>query len=178
MKNYLIAGLALLVVAYAYGLEPLLRVTNEAINRGTLRGAEKCIGYSESDLMSEDAVKARCTKIFQKRLYGREYVEGYAGPRIDGDVISWGGSVKNKTSSHVITGLEVSVGIYDEDGKEKVFRAETPIWIDPLGEAQLKLEVPELTRQHFEGIGFCEEGDETDKSCFDWGISTVMGLAL
>jgi hypothetical protein len=69
LKNYLIGGLVFLVAALAFGLEPVQRMLNELANRGTLRGVERCMDYSESALLSLEAVKAACVQTFHERLY-------------------------------------------------------------------------------------------------------------
>lgn len=178
MKNVLIAGLACLVAAFAFGVEPLLRVTNEAMNRGTLRGVEKCVGYSASELLSDDAIKATCTRKFEKRLFHRDHANGRAGPRFDRDVVFWEGVMENDTSDHLTTWVRISVGVLDEEGKEQVFRVEAPIWIDPLGEQKFSVEVPDLKRGVLEDLEFCDRKDDEPKSCMLWDVVAVKGLSL
>jgi hypothetical protein len=178
VKNYVIAGLICLVVALAYGIKPVQRVTNEIANRGTLRGVETCIGYSRSELLSQDAVKAACVQSFQNRLYDPNLATGQAGPKISQEKLGWGGTLENKTNGFVTTWMRIAVTIFDADGaKEEVF-AETPIWIDPLGKAEFFVELPDLDRENLDGIEFCELGDEAPKSCIAWGITEVRGLSI
>ncbi|MEO9649693.1 MAG: hypothetical protein ABJ360_16185 [Roseobacter sp.] len=178
MKNYVIGGLVCLVVALVVGVHPVKKVVNEATNRGTLRGVETCMSYSSRELLSKEALRATCVSAFQKRLYGREHATGRAGPRADEPSVSWGGILENKTPDHVTTWVRVSVSIFDSDGTEQEVFGETPIWIDPLGEAEFLVELPDLEPQQFENIEFCDYEVEEPKSCMGWGVTNVMGVSI
>ena len=178
MKNYLIGGLICLVAALAFGIKPVQRVMNEAANQGTLRGVETCMNYSKSELLSQDAVKATCVQSFHNRLYIPDLAIGQAGPRIDQGKVGWGGTLANKTPSHVTTWIQISVTIYDADGTKQEVFAETPIWIAPLGEAEFRVELPELEGKQFDDIKFCDHDNTAPKTCIGWGVTDVMGLAI
>ena len=123
------------------------RVINEATNKGTLRGVETFMGYSKSELLSKDAVRSTCVQFFQIRLYDPDLATGKAGPRIDQGTVRWGGILANKTPDHVTTWVRISVIIFDADGTKQEVFAETPIWIDPMGEAEFRVELPDLERE-------------------------------
>lgn len=176
MKNYLIVGLTCIIAALVIGVDPLLRMINEATRQGTLGGVEACLDYSSSDLLTDDAVKATCVTTFQRRLYGNEYASGRAGPREIGRDIGWGGSLQNKTPDHVTTRVKISVSVYDANGDEQEVFAETPIWIDPLSEAEFSVELPDLKREQFDDIEFCDFDDTKPTGCMTWGVTEVMGL--
>ena len=178
MKNYLIGGLICLVAALGFGIEPVQRVINELTNRGTLRGVETCIDYSKSALISQDAVRATCVQSFQNRLYVPDVAIGQAGPRMEEGKLGWGGILENKTPDHVTTWIQIAVTIFDTDGTKQEVFAETSIWIDPLGETEFRVELPELEREQFDKIQFCDIDDENPKSCFGWGVTDVKGLAI
>lgn len=178
MKNYLIGGLLCLVAAQAFGIEPVQRVINEAANRGTLRGVETCMDYSKSELLSKDAIKAKCVQTFHRRLYDGDVASGQAGPRIDQGKVGWGGFLENKTTDHVTTWVQIAVTLFDADGKEQEVVGETPIWIDPMGKAEFLVELPDLKPEQFDSIEFCDLDDEKPKGCVGWGITDVMGLAI
>lgn len=178
LKNYLIGGLICLVAAFAFGIEPVQRLMNEAINRGTLNGVETCMVYSKSELLSQDTVRATCVQSFQKRLYGNDHATGLAGPRIDQRTVSWSGILENKTPDHVTTWIQISVMIFDADGTKQEHFASTPLWVDPLGEAEFRVELPDLESEQIDGIEYCENDDETPKACITWGVTEVMGLAI
>ncbi|MGO4917526.1 hypothetical protein [Pseudogemmobacter sp. W21_MBD1_M6] len=178
MKNYLIGGLICLVAALVFGIKPVQRAINEATNRGTLRGAETCMDYSESELLALEAIKATCVQSFQKRLYGNDYATGRAGPRMDQRTVGWGGILENKTPDHVTTWIRISVSIFDVGGTEREFFAETPIWIDPLSEAEFQVQLPELEREQLDDIEFCDHEDEARTACMTWGVTEVMGLTI
>ena len=178
MKNYLIFALICLLAALTFGIEPVQRFMNETANRGTLRGVEKCIEYSKSELLSEDAVKASCVKAFHKRLYLPDLAIGKAGPRVNRVMVGWEGILENRTADHVTTWIQIGVSIYDKDGKEQEVFAETPIWIDPMGEAKFQVELPDLKSEQVNSIEFCDRDDKATKACIEWGVSGVMGLAI
>lgn len=178
MKNYLIGGLICLVAALTIGIEPVQRFMNEAVNRGTLRGVEKCMDYSKSELLSQEAVKASCVQSFHRRPNLPGLATGQAGPRIDNEVVGWAGRLENKTSDHVTTWIEIVVILFDKEGKEKEFFAETPIWINPLGEAEFRVEFPDLEPKRLDELKFCDRDDEAPMDCMDWGVADVMGLAI
>jgi len=178
LKNYLIGGLICLVAAMAFGIEPVQRVINEVTNRGTLRGVETCMDYSKSELLSREAVRATCVQSFHNLLYDPDLAKGQAGPRIDQGKVSWGGTLENKTHDHVTTWIRVAVTIFDADGTKQEVLAETPIWIDPLGETEFRVELPDLEREQLDGITFCDNDDKAPKACMGWGITDVMGLAI
>ncbi len=178
MKNYLIGALACLVAALTIGVEPVQRFMNESINRGTLRGVERCIDYAKSELLSKDAIKASCVQVFHKRLYLPDLASCQAGPRIDKEVVHWGGRLENKTADHVTTWVQIVVIVFDGEGKEKETFAETPIWIDPMGEAEFRVELPDLDAKHLASIEFCDDGDEKPKSCMTWAVAEVKGLVI
>lgn len=178
MKNYLIGGLICLVAALAFGIEPVQRVINEATNQGTLRGVEKCMDYSKSELLSQDAVKATCVQAFHNRLYLPDLAMGQAGPRIEQGKVSWGGILENKTTDYVTTWIRIAVTIFDADGTKQEVFAETPIWIAPLNDAEFLIELPDLKREQFDDIEFCDHDDEAPKSCMGWGITDVKGLTI
>ncbi len=178
MKNYLIGALICLLAALAFGIEPVQRLVNEVTSQGTLRGVETCIEYSKSDLLSQDAVRASCVQSFQKRLYGPDFATGLAGPRMEQEKLGWGGTLENKTPDHVTTWIRIAVTIFDADGAKQEVFAETPIWIDPLDEAEFWVELPDLEREQLDNIAFCDIDDETPKACFGWGVTEVMGLAI
>lgn len=178
MKNYLIGGLICILAALVFGIKPVQRVMNEAANKGKLRGAEICMEYSASELLSSDAIRATCIQSFQKRLYGRDHATGRAGPRRDQRTLSWGGIIENKTSDHVTTWTQISVLVFDADGTKQEHFAETPIWIDPLGEAEFRVELPDLEIQELDDTDFCDHDEDAPKACITWGVTDVMGLAL
>ena len=178
MKNYLIVGLVCLVAALAYGVEPVQGLINETANRGTLRGAERCMDYAKSALLSQDAVKVSCVQAFQERLYLPDLATGLARPRVEEGQVGWEGSLENKTIDHVTTWVRISVFIYDADGKEQESFAETPIWIDPMGEAEFKVALPDLKPDQLEKIEFCDIDDDAPKACMSWGITDLKGLAI
>jgi hypothetical protein len=178
VKNYLIGGLICLLAVFIIGIEPIQRMINESTKQGTLRGVETCMVYSSSELLSEDSVKATCVGAFQKKLYTDGLATGRAGPRNDQKTVSWGGTLQNKTSDHVTTWIQVSVSIFDADGAEQEFQAETSIWIDPLNEADFRVELPELEREQLESIEFCDHEDTEPKACMTWGITEIMGLTI
>ncbi len=178
VKNYLIGGLLCLVAALAFGIEPVQRVINEATNRGTLRGVERCLDYSKSELLSQDAVRATCVQSFHTRLYLPDLATGRAGPEIDQGRMGWGGMLENKTSDHVTTWVRVAVSIFDADGKKNEVFAEIPTWIDPMGEAKFWVELPDVEREQFNGIEFCNDDDKAPKACMAWGVTDLMGLTI
>lgn len=178
MKNYLIGGLICLVAGLVFGIKPLQVVINEATNLGTLRGAELCMDYSASELLSVDAVKTTCVQSFHKRLDGDNHATGRAGPEVDQQTVSWQGILENKTPDYVTTWIKIAVLIFDEDGTKQELFAETPIWIDPLGKAEFRVELPDLKREQVDGITFCDRDDDAPKGCMDWGIIDVKGLAI
>jgi len=178
VKNYIIAGLIFVLAALVFGIGSVQRVINETANRGTLRGAETCIDYSASKLLSLDAIRAKCVQSFQRRLYGNDYATGLAGPQIDQQTVVWSGTLANKTPDHVTTWIRISVSIFDVGGNEQEFFAETPIWIDPLGEAEFRVQLPDLEREQLDDIEPCDLDDEAPKACLVWGVTDVMGLSL
>lgn len=162
----------------AFGIKPVQRVINEAANRGTLRGVEACMDYSKSELLSQDAVKATCVQSFQNRLYLPDLASGQAGPRMDQEKAGWEGTLENKTPDHVTSWIQIAVTIFDADGTKQEVFAETAIWIDPLGEAEFRVELPEFKREQFDKIKFCDDDDEAPKACMGWGITDVKGLSI
>lgn len=178
MKNYLIGALICLVVALAYGIKPVQRAINEAFNQGSLRGVENCMDYSKSELLSEDAVKASCVEAFHKRLYLPEVATGKAGPRVGQGIVGWEGILENHSADHVTTWIRIGVSIYDKDGKEQEVFAETPVWIDPMGEASFQVELPDLKPEQLDAIEYCDLDDESPRDCMAWGVADVMGLVI
>ncbi len=178
MKNYLIGGLVCLLAALAFGIEPVQRVINEAANQGTLRGVEKCMNYTKSELLSQDAVKATCIQSFQKPLYLPDLATGEAGPLMDQGNVAWGGTIKNKTPDHVTTWIRIAVAVFDLEGNKQEVFAETPVWIDPMGEAEFRVELQDLDREQLDDLAFCDLDVEAPKACMGWGITDVMGLAI
>ncbi len=177
MKNYLIAGLVCIIVMLIIGIEPVMRFANEAINRGTLRGVERCIAYEQSALLSKEAVKSLCVHAFQRQLYLPELASGKAGPRTLQGLVRWEGRLENKTPDHVTTWVKVAIIIFDDEGKEQESFAETSIWIDPTSDAELELEFPDLKPDQFDDLEFCGD-DSAPKKCFGWSIAAVKGLKI
>lgn len=134
--------------------------------------------YSKSELLSQDVVKATCVQSFQNRLYIPDLAMGQAGPRLDQGKVGWDGTLENKTPDHVTTWIRIAVTIFDADGTKKEVFAETPIWIDPLGEAEFQVDLPDLKREQLDGVAFCDNEDEAPKACMAWGITDVMGIAI
>lgn len=151
---------------------------NEAANRGTLRGVETCMDYTKSELLSQDAVKATCVQSFQKQLYLPDLATGQAGPRLDQGQVGWGGTIENKTPDHVTTWIRIAVSVFDLEGNKQEVFAETPVWIDPMGEAEFRVELQDLHREQLDDIAFCDHDDEAPKACMAWGVTDVMGLAI
>lgn len=178
VKNFIIGGLLCLVAFLVIGVEPLQRFVNETTSKGTLRGVESCLSYSSSELLSTEAVRSTCVLVFQKPLYADDHATGKAGPRIDQWSVSWAGLLENKTHDHVTTWIRLSVGIFDAEGNEHAFSAETPIWIDPLAQTEFRVELPDVNAEQFDNLEFCESEDAAPKSCISWGITEVMGLSL
>jgi hypothetical protein len=178
VKNFIIGVLLCLVAGLVIGVEPLHRFFNEATSRGTLRGVETCLSYSSSELLSTETVRSTCVLAFQKPLYDNDLATGRAGPRTDQQTVSWGGLLENKTPDHVTTWIRLSVRIFDEEGNEEVFSAETPIWIDPLGQAEFGVGLPDVNPEQFDNLDFCERDDAAPTSCISWGITEMMGLSL
>lgn len=178
LKNYLIVGLLGLVVALVLGVEPVQRVFNEATQRGTLKGVENFMGYSSSDLLSEEAVRATCVTAFQKPLYRGDHATGRAGPRFEQRRVAWGGNLENKTADHVTTWVKITVSVFDAEGEEQEFVADTSIWIDPLDDAEFLVELPETAPAQFEELDFCDLEDPAPKNCMSWGVTEVKGLSI
>lgn len=178
VKNYLIGGMICLIAALVFGVEPVQKAINEAIHKGALKGAETCMEYSGSTLLSEEAVKAKCVSAFQKRLYQSDHATGRAGPPTGQSSVGWGGVLENRTPDHVTTWIRISVSIFDKEGAEREVFAETPIWIDPLGESEFKVDLPDLKSEQFKNIEFCENDDLTPKACMTWGVVGVKGLTI
>jgi len=178
LKNYLIIGLLVLIAALVIGIEPVQRVVNEATQKGTLKGIESCMNYSSSDLLSEHAIRATCVRTFQKRLYQNDHATGRAGPRMNQRTVGWGGTLENKTPDHVTTWVKISVSIFDEEGKEKEYSAETPIWIDPLDEAEFSVDLPDVKHEQFESFEFCDHDNPAPKACVTWGVMEIMGVTI
>jgi hypothetical protein len=178
MKNLIIGGLICIVAVLVIGFEPVQRTINEATNRGTLRGVENCMIYSSSELLSEEAVRAICTRTFQKQLYSYDHATGRAGPWMDQRTVGWTGTLQNNTPDHVTTWIKILVSIYDAEGIEQEFSAETPIWIDPLDEAEFRVELPGVEREQLEDIEFCDQDAVSPTACMKWGVTDMMGLAL
>ena len=76
------------------------------------------------------------------------------------------------------TWIRLSVRIFDEEGNEEVFSAETPIWIDPLGQAEFGVGLPDVNPEQFDNLDFCERDDAAPTSCISWEITEMMGLSL
>jgi hypothetical protein len=178
VKNYLIGGLICLVAALVFGFKPVQRVINEATNRGTVRGVETCMDYLKSELLSRDTVKTTCVQAFHNPLYIPELVMGQAGPRMDQGKVNWGGTLENKTPDHVTTWIRIAVTIFDTDGTKQEVFAETPIWKDPLGEVEFRVELPDLEPKQFDDIEFCDKDDKAPKACMAWVVTDVMGLTI
>lgn len=178
MKNYLIAGLICLVAALTIGIGPVQRIVNEATNQGTLKGVERCMEYAKSDLISKEAIQRSCVQSFQKQLYLPDLAGGEAGPRTEKDLVRWEGTLENKTGDHVTTWVRVVVIVFDKAGKKTEVSGETPIWIDPMGEAEFRVELPELEPKQLDGFEFCEDDVAEPKACMGWTISEVKGLEL
>ena len=178
VKNYFIGFLVCIVVALLIGVDPVRKIANEAMNQGTVRGVDTCMSYSNSAALSKEAVRAMCVRTFQKRLYHGDYATGRAGPRGDLRTVSWSGTLQNKISDHVTTWIRISVTLYDADGVRQEFSAETPIWIEPLSEAEFKVEVPNLEPKQIRNIGFCDLDDLAPITCMDWGVTDIMGLSI
>lgn len=177
-KNFLILGLACLAAVLALGFRPVQKALNEALNEGALEGAERCTEYSSSQLMSAEAVKAACVRLFQKRVYGGDPATGQAGPYLDKETVYWGGFLENKSSNYVTTWVQIEVQIYDKDGAKKVYVGETAVWIDPLGKADFQIEFTGLEREQLRDLEFCDLDDKAPKACMGWGVTDIMGLRL
>lgn len=178
MKNYIIGGLVCVVAALVVGVEPVQRFVNETANSGTLRGVETCLSYSQSELLSPEAVRSTCILAFQKPLYRNDHATGKAGPAVEQQQVVWSGFLDNKTTDHVTTWVKISVGIFDADGNEQEFHATTSIWIDPLGQTEFQVALPDLEREQFSDLEFCEQDTTPQISCISWGITEMMGLSL
>lgn len=178
MKNYLIFGLLVLVAALVIGIEPVQRTINEATRKGTLKGIESCMDYSNSELLSEDAIRKTCVSTFQKRLFRQNHATGRAGPRMIEGSLGWGGTLENKTPDDVTTWIKISVSIFDEEGKENEHFTDTQIWIDPLGEVEFSVDLPDVEHGDFENFEFCDRDDPEPKACVTWGVTEVMGVTV
>jgi len=178
VKNFVIGGLAITVVALVIGIQPLQKLVNEATNQGTLRGVETCMSYSSRELLSTEALRATCVSAFQKRLFGGDHAGGRAGPRVESQRVRWGGILENKTPDHVTTWVRLSVSVFNEEGIEQEVFAETPIWIDPLDDAEFLVELPDLEPQQFTDKEFCDYEVEQPKDCIAWGVVGVMGVSI
>ncbi|PZX42071.1 hypothetical protein LY56_02364 [Roseinatronobacter thiooxidans] len=178
MKNYFIGFLVCIVVALMIGVDPVKKIANEAMNQGTVRGVDTCMSYSNSAALSKEAVRAMCVRTFQKRLYHGDYATRRAGPRGELRTVSWSGTLQNKISDHVTTWIRISVTLYDADGVRQEYSAETPIWIEPLSEAEFKVEVPNLEPEQIRNIKFCYLDDLAPTTCMAWDVIDIMGLSL
>lgn len=178
MKNFIIGALLCVVVALFLGVERVQRFVNEATNQETLRGVETCLSYTSGNLLSTEAVRSTCVAAFQKRLFDNNHATGKAGPRIGRRTVSWGGVLENKTSDHVTTWIQLSIGIFDAEGNEQEFSAQTTLWIDPLGKTDFKVELPDAKIEQFDDLKFCDLEDTAPKSCMSWGVTEMMGLSL
>ena len=136
------------------------------------------MGYSKSELISQEAVKATCVQTFQNQLYIPDLATGRAGPRMEKGRLGWGGTLENKTPDHVTTWIQIAVTIFDADGTKHEVLAETATWIDPLGETEFQVELPEFEREQFDQIKFCDLDNQTPKACMSWVVTDVKGLAI
>ncbi len=178
VKNFLIGVLSCIVVALVIGFEPLERAINETLHMGTVRGVENCIDYSSSGLLSDESIRETCTIAFQRRLFHNDHATGRAGPRANRSSVDWEGVLENRTSDHVTTWVEVAVSVFDEDGVEQEFTAETSIWIDPLSEAEFRVELRDFDAALLDELEFCERDAGAPTSCMTWGVVGMMGLSI
>lgn len=103
---------------------------------------------------------------------------GKGGPQFDQEKVNFAGTLANKTPDHVTTWIGISATVYDAEGTKQEVLAETPIWIAPMGEADFLLELPDLKREQFDDIKFCELDDKAPKACVVWDMTEVKGLAI
>lgn len=178
MKNFLIGVLSCLVAALAFGVEPVQRLVNETVNPGSVRGVENCLEYSRSELLADDIVREMCVRTFQRRLFNTDHATGRAGPRGGQSEAVWGGTLRNNTTDHVTTWVSIAVSIFDTDGVEQEYTAETTIWIDPLGEAEFRVELPDVEPTIFDDLEFCDHDELMPTDCMNWGVTGAMGLSL
>ncbi|NVO56846.1 hypothetical protein HW561_13715 [Rhodobacteraceae bacterium B1Z28] len=178
MKNYLIGGCICLLGILIIGIEPLQRAINDSMNRGTLKGAETCISYSSSELLSTETIRSTCVNAFQMPLFDHDHATGRAGPWMEPGVAGWEGILENKMPDFVTTWVQISVSIYDPGGVEQEYFAETSIWIDPQDEAEFRMKIPALKREQIEGIEFCENDNPAPKACMEWGVKRILGLSI
>lgn len=177
-KNLLIVLLGCLVLGLATGFEPIKRTVNEALYRGSLKGVENCIGYTRSELVSEQATRDGCTTRFQKPLYDSNLAMGTAGPRTDDASVKWVGTLENRTPDRVTTWIEIAVKIFDSEGNEDEYTGQTQIWIDPQNEAEFLVEMPDLNPKALDELEFCDDETTSPKACMAWGIVGLMGLTI
>lgn len=177
-KNYVIVGLTCLIAAMIIGVQPVQRAINEAFYRGTLTGVDKCISYSDTQLISSEAMRAACVSLFQRSLFSDEHAKGRAGPGYTEEGVIWVGNLENNTPDHVTTWIRLAVTIYDAKGIEEKFMGDTSVWVDPLGDSDFRVDLPDLTRDMVDATEFCERDAPSPMSCMRWGIVEVKGLSI
>lgn len=178
MKNYIIAGLVCAVAALSFGIESIQKIVNEAANHGRLKGVDRCLAYTNSELLSPDAVRSSCVATFQKRYFVVGMAGGKAGPRPEREGASWSGSLDNETSNYVTTWIEITVSVFDQAGEETTFVADTSVWIDPMDTVDFAVQLVDATWDDFENTEFCDLEASERTNCMAWTISDLMGLAI
>ncbi len=178
MKNFIIL-ICLCAAAYIlYDLQSVKLALNKSLRDGTLQGVENCVAYSRSELVSVETTRNVCVENFHIELFDGDFATGRAGPKDMSGEAGWAGTLENKTAGHVTTWVRVSVSLFDADGKEKEYEANTYVWIEPQSSTNFQVGLSELAPSELKSVEFCDRDDGSPKSCVSWGIVRIKGIKI
>lgn len=170
-----------LLVACVIGLsflKPVKVKFNEVVNAGTVTGVATCVDLNSNAVISAEATKQGCAKVFQKRLFGPDIITGRASAGANTHEVVFSGTLENTTSDKVITSVDFIYSVFDAEGNETEYLATTPLWIEPRSNSEFSVPLDDYDVDSFTRRKGCDNDGEIHNNCWNWGFYDVQGVSL
>jgi len=154
-------------------------------SESTIKNVEKCINENQSTLVSKKTIRRECIKKYElKESYSKKAYKVYFGK------LEIGYKIENNTykikllrgenkSKKIITGLDIFIDFYNENGKRQIFSATIPkrvfTFITP-GEFSHTFE-PLISIDVLPNYKSCKNNTQK-KSCLDFEVRSIYTLEI
>ncbi len=151
----------------------------EYLAEGSLRGLNACLSNSSSIALANDQIRNVCASKHAVNLNRRMSIEGLGAPQEStrGRFI-FAGSIINTNANYLVTFVQVSLTVYDDQGESSTHEAFGNVWATPFEETPVELPFSRQLSEEILQVSWCDKDTSEDEltSCRTWEITQVAGV--
>lgn len=176
LKNYIIIGLAVALVASLAGNKAISKAFNDWTRHGTLAGVDECVRLNSSDVLSKEATKKACASKFEVFL-PTAGLNGVGGPQKNRLDVTLAASLRNDLTSVVYTWAQVKLFVRDEEGVEQAYSSSSSLWGEPESTYEYSAILQDLKPENYLAEKHCNDVSEK-ANCWTWGVVSARGVRI